>query len=286
MKDPKFRAKIRAAEVLLCGESGDASQARTQIYNLALSYQQALAVDAEGGTWKQSADQLDALAANASQMAGQFKYLKEGARRLLLMEACPEQEDLRGMADINGLEPEFQFGQFLGAPLDGNVRWEDEGPGIPTLDPSGIPSLDPRPRAVRESRPRWISRMEALAAVCRDGAKIAQERAAKRGKRTALGDTYGSPELQLLRECADQLVKLGRDDTKAFALAKVVRQLVTRVAPSQDWATEAKRQFTPWWTRVREWSGREMEAPEDIQCLLKCGPQALPKRRSKSRKSV
>ena len=124
--------------------------------------------------------------------------------------------------------------------------------------------------------------MEALAAVCKEGARIAEERAGKRGRRTALGDMQGSPELQLLVECADQLKQLGQDDSKAFALAKVVHHIVTRKEPAPDWAGEERRQFNRWWATVREWRGRESVAPEEIQILLKTGPQSLPKRRSKS----
>ncbi|MBI1753533.1 MAG: hypothetical protein HYR61_13105 [Acidobacteria bacterium] len=281
-ENPAIKAKVRSAEILLCGKFADAVQARTQILNLAYSHQQALEAEAEGGTWRQSADQLDALAVNAIQMAGQFKHLKEGALRLLLMEACLEQESIRGMADIGGLVPELQHGTFLGPILEGRVQWNDDPePIIPILDSSGIPSIDPGPLAVRDVGPRWISRIEALATVCQEGARIAQERAGKRGRRTALGDVQGSPELQLLVECAAQFMRLGRDDAKAFTLAKVVHQVVTRIPPSQDWGTEAKRQFNPWWAKVRAWWGRELEAPEDIQILLKSGPQSLPKRRSK-----
>lgn len=280
-KDAEIRAKVRSAEILLGAKDGDASQARTQILNLAYSHQQTLEEEAEGGTWRQSANQLDDLAASANRLAAQFKHLKEGALRLILVEACLEKVGIRDMADIDGLVAELQHGQFLGPVFEGNVRWDDDGPAIPVLDPSGIPSLNSGPLAVRTIGPRWISRLEALAAVCQAGARIAQERAGKKGRRTAIGDELGSPELQLLVECAAQLKQLGRDDSKAFALAKVVHHLVTRKSPAPSWAGEAKRQFNPWWAKVRIWWGRESEAPEDIQILIKSGPQALPRRWSK-----
>lgn len=282
-KDAEIRAKVRSAEILLGAKDGDTSQARTQVLNLAYSHQQALVEDEEGGTWREAANQLDALAELANRMAGNFKRIKDGAERVLLLEACREQEGLREMADIDGLTLEASYGRYLGPILDRKVRWDDDGePAVPELDSSGVPTLEGGTTAVRWIGPRWISRMEALASVCEDGARIAGERAGKRGRRTALGDMEGSPELQLLVECATELKRLGQDDSKAFALAKVVHQVVTRIPPSQDWATEAKRQFSPWWARVREWWGRESEAPEDIQILLKRGPQALPKRRSKA----
>jgi len=281
-RDPRMKAKVRSAEILLCGKDGDAVQARTQILNLAYSYKQALEVEPEGGTWGQSADQLDTMAATANLLASQFKHLKEGALRLLLLDACQEQEGIRGLADIYGLVPELQHGQFLGPALDGNVRWEGDGAAIPTLDPSGIPSLDPGLQAVRENGRRWVSRIEALAVVCQAGVKIAKGRAKTRGKRTTLGDLEGSPVLQLIGECAAHLKQLGRDDAKAFSLAKVVHQVVMRTPPSDNWGTEAKRQFNPWWAIVREWWGRESEAPEDIRHLLRSGPQSIPKRRSRS----
>lgn len=281
-KGAEIRAKVRSAEVLLCGKDGDSVQARTQILNLAFSHQQALESESEGGKWSEVVDQLDALAASANQMAGQFKHLNEGALRLLLKEACIEQEGSRGIADIDGLVPESQHGQFLGPFLEGHVRWENDAePAVPVLDSSGIPTVDGGPHAVRWISPRWVSRIEALASVCQDGARIAQKRAGKKGRRTAIGDELGSPELQLLVECAAQLKQLGRDDSKAFALAKVVHHLVTRKSPDPYWAGEAKRQFNPWWAKVRAWWGRESEAPEDIQILLKSGPQALPRRWSK-----
>lgn len=282
-EDPEIRAKVRSAEILLCGEDGDAVQARAQIINLAYSHQQAMEAESEGGTWRQTADQLDALAVTANQMAGQFKVLKEAPLRLLLKKVRSGRKDIWEMADIDGLVREAQFGQFQGTILEGHVRWdEDAEPPIPDLESSGIPTVEGGPRAVRWVGPRWISRMEALAAVCKEGAKIAQERAGKRGRRTALGDEQGSAELQLLVECAAQLMQLKRDDAKAFALAQFVHHLVTRKPPDQYWAGEAKRQFSPWWTMVRKWWGRESEAPENIQILLKSGPQSLPKRRSKS----
>lgn len=282
-KDPEIKSKIRSAEILLCGKDGDAVQARTQILNLAYSHQQALDAESEGGKWSEVVDQLGALAASANQMAGQFKHLNEGALRLLLVEACVEQEKMRELADIGGLLPESQYGQFLGPILEGHVRWENDAePAVPVLDSSGIPTVDGGPHAVRWIGPRWISRIEALASVCQDGARIAGDRASKRGRRTALGDMCGSPELQLLVECSAQLRRLGRDESKAFALAKVVHHVVMRKLPDEYWADEERRLFSDWREMERKWSGRESEAPEDIQRLLKNGPQSLPKRRSKA----
>jgi len=277
--DEAFQKRIRMALSWLAVPGRDAYQAEVDLHNLALGYAWEIEQRIISGTWKQVTEQLGQLEASAKNLAGDLQTLGRAAQTILYKEACAGRTALFDEADINGLFVELRYMDETGPPIF-------TAPGIPP-EMEQTPPQDLGAEVRPESRPgwpprslatAWTSRALALAEACKEGARIAKAQTNIGGRRKANDRYFGTPEMQLLKECAVLLKTLGRDDSKAYRLAKVAHQLATGEMPKLNWASETKRVFVPWWKDVRKWWGNQANAPKKIQEKIKNGPHGEPRR--------
>ena len=277
--DEAFQKRIRLALSWLAVPERDSYLAEVDLHNLALGYSSQLGDRLDGGNWKGVTEELSQLEASARDLARDLQALGMAAQSVLLKEACVGRPALFKAADINGLFAGFEYLDGPGTPeftIVGNQ------PGIeqnPSQDPGTHVTLGPRlGRPLRHVEPEWICRTEALAEACQEAVRIARAQTDIGGRRKATDRYFGTPEMQLMTDCAVLLKTLGRDDSRAYRLAKAVHQLVSGKVPNPDWASEAKRVFVPWWAKVGKWWGNKANAPKKIQEKIKNGPQGEPRR--------
>ncbi len=281
--DEDFTKWIRTALSWLAVPGRDAFLAEVDLHNLALGYSSQLEERLDGGSWKQVTEQLSQVEASARNLARDLQALELAAQSVLLKEACVGHPGLFEAADISGLFGGYEYLDEPGSPritIVGNQLKVEQNPNQELG--AQLSSEFRLGRPLRPLGPEWIIRVEALATACHEGARIARVQTNIGGRRKATDRYFGTPEMQLMTDCAALLKKLGRDESKAYRLAKATHQLVSGEIPKRDWASEAKRIFVPWWTQVGKWWGNEAKAPKRIQEKIKNGPQGEPRRPSRN----
>lgn len=277
--DEAFQKRIRMALSWLAVPEREAYLTEMDLHNLALGYAWEIEQRISSGTWKQVTEQLGQLEASAKNLARDLQALGRAAQTILYKEACTGKTALFDEADIHGLFVELRYMDVTGPPIftaPENPREVEQNPPQGTgaeVSPGPGPGWPPRSLATA-----WTNRAHALAEACKEGARIARAQTNIGGRRRANDRYFGTPEMQLLKDCAVLLKTLGRDDSKAYRLAKVAHQLATGEMPKLNWASETKRVFVPWWKEVRKWLGLEAKAPKEIREKINQGPHAGPRR--------
>jgi len=277
--DEAFQKRIRLALSWLAVPERDAYLAEVDLHNLARGYAWEIEQRSSSGTWKQVTEQLGQLETSARNLARDLQTLGRAAQTILYKEACAGKTALFDEADIHGLFVAIRYMDISGPPI---FTAPENPPGVeqpPPQDPGAEVSPAPKPGWLpRSLATAWTSRAQALAEACKEGARIARAQTNIGGRRKANDRYFGTPEMQLLKDCAVLLKTLGRDDSKAYRLAKTAHQLATGEVPNSNWASETKRVFLPWWDQVSMWWGREDKAPKEIREKIKQGPHAGPRR--------
>ena len=241
------------------------STLRVAFNNLALAYAAAYDYERSFGKLAGTAAQLQMLASAADALAVQLRDLNDGGRRLLASLAKGADRLRYREGNLQGVLPQ--------------VKRIPHGPGPLRVELEGATIEFGRDAAQAQwVSPPWLTRTQALADASREAARRAALEGQQGGRRTIASDLLGSPELQLLVECAKELHAREKEDAYTLRLARVVHELVTGEAPSRHWAKEAHRLFRAWWVQVKDAIGEEAKAPEEIRKLIEAGPQSLPKR--------
>lgn len=90
----------------------------------------------------------------------------------------------------------------------------------------------------------WVVRLQALAGLAEERARLVEQRISKGGKKTLDERLHGSKQKRLLSRCLRFLISRGADPKLALPMAKAISYWSTGVEPGAQWGVKAfKRLF-------------------------------------------